>query len=135
MLVLPDGGRFPLQDPMTIGRGDDVTLKIDDRTVSRVAARIAGGPDGPMIEDAGSRFGITVSGQPLSAPRRLLAGQEIQLGSVVLRVESAVGASAPVAGQVGLSDPVGGGCESERDDGGSGRRDRDGVAPGGGGVA
>ena len=107
VLVLPDGGRFPLQDPMTIGRGDDVTLKIDDRTVSRVAARIAGGPDGPMIEDAGSRFGITVSGQPLSAPRRLLAGQEIQLGSVVLRVESAVGASAPVAGQVGLPDPLG----------------------------
>jgi putative peptide zinc metalloprotease protein len=107
VLVLPDGERFPLQDPMTIGRGDDVTLRIDDRTVSRVAARIAGGPDGPMIEDAGSRFGITVSGQPLSGPRRLLAGQEIQLGNVVLRVESAVRASASVAGQVGLPDASG----------------------------
>ena len=106
VLVLPDGERFPLRDAMTIGRGDDVTLKLDDRTVSRVAARIASGPDGPMIEDAGSRFGITVSGQPLSGPRRLLAGQEIQLGNVVLRVESAVAAAAPVAG--GLPDPSGG---------------------------
>ena len=89
VLVLPDGERFPLQDAMTIGRGDDVTLKLDDRTVSRLAARIAAGPDGPMIEDAGSRFGVIVSGQPLSEPRRLLAGQEIRLGNVVLRVESA----------------------------------------------
>jgi putative peptide zinc metalloprotease protein len=106
VLVLPDGERFPLQDPMTIGRGDDVTLRIDDRTVSRMAARIAGGPDGPMIEDAGSRFGITVSGQPLSEPRRLLAGQEIRLGSVVLRVESAVPrASAGIAGYPGVPDP------------------------------
>ena len=106
VLVLPDGGRFPLQDPMTIGRGDDVTLKIDDRTVSRVAARIAGGPEGPMIEDAGSRFGITVSGQPLSEPRRLLAGQEIRLGNVVLRVDSAMPpAGASIAGQPGFPDP------------------------------
>ena len=42
-----------------------------------------------MIEDAGSRFGVTISGQPLSEPRALAAGQEIRLGNVVLRVESA----------------------------------------------
>jgi putative peptide zinc metalloprotease protein len=106
VLVLPDGERIPLQAPMTIGRGDDVTLKLDDRTVSRMAARIAGGPDGPMIEDAGSRFGITVSGQPLSEPRRLLAGQEIRLGNVVLRVESAVPrVGAPLAGPPGVAGP------------------------------
>lgn len=105
MLVLPDGARFPLQDTMTIGRGDDVTLKLDDQTVSRLAARIAAGPDGPMIEDAGSRFGITVSGQPLSEPRRLLAGQEIRLGNVVLLVESAAPAGAAAAGQAAVMDP------------------------------
>ena len=30
-----------------------------------------------MIEDAGSRFGVTISGQPLSEPRVLAAGQEV----------------------------------------------------------
>jgi putative peptide zinc metalloprotease protein len=105
VLVLPDGERFPLQDAMTIGRGDDVTLKLDDQTVSRMAARIAAGPDGPMIEDAGSRFGITVSGQPLSEPRRLLAGQEIRLGNVVLRVESALPRAGVPVGGPGMPDP------------------------------
>ena len=59
-----------------------------------------------MIEDAGSRFGITVSGQPLSEPRRLLAGQEIRLGNVVLRVESAAAPrGAAVASGPALADP------------------------------
>ena len=44
MLVLPDGARVPLAAAMTIGRGEDATLKLDDRTVSRVHARIATGP-------------------------------------------------------------------------------------------
>ena len=43
-----------------------------------------------MIEDAGSRFGVTVSGQPLSEPRGCSPAQEIRLGNVVLRVESAL---------------------------------------------
>jgi putative peptide zinc metalloprotease protein len=88
LLVLPDGVRLPLRDAITIGRGDDVTVKLDDRTVSRLHARITTGPEGPMIEDAGSRFGVVVSGQPLSAPRSLVPGSEIKLGNVVLRVES-----------------------------------------------
>lgn len=104
VLVFPDGARFPLQGAMTIGRGDDVTLKLDDQTVSRMAARIALGPDGPMIEDAGSRFGVIVSGQQLSEPRRPLAGQEILLGNVVLRVESA---GAAVAGGSGMLEASG----------------------------
>ena len=88
VLVLPGGARYPVVDFMTIGRGDDATIKIDDQTVSRMHARIEWSPEGPMIVDAGSRFGITISGQQLDAPRRLLAGQEIRIGNVVLRVES-----------------------------------------------
>ncbi len=89
MLVLPGGSRLPIDEAMTIGRGDDATVKLEDRTVSRLHARITPGPDGPMIADAGSRFGVMVSGQALSEPRRLQAGTEIRLGNVVLRVESA----------------------------------------------
>ena len=95
----PTAGGFRCET-MTIGRGEDATLKLDDRTVSRLARADRGRPAGPMIEDAGSRFGVTVSGQPLSAPCLLPAGQEIQLGNVVLRVESAVRASRR-AGEVG----------------------------------
>jgi putative peptide zinc metalloprotease protein len=88
LLVLPDGVRMPLQDTITIGRGDGVTVKLDDRTVSRLHCRITTGPEGAVIEDAGSRFGVIVSGQALSGPRPLVTGSEIKLGNVVLRVES-----------------------------------------------
>jgi putative peptide zinc metalloprotease protein len=89
VLVLPSGMRLPIEDVMTIGRGDDATVKLDDRSVSRLHARITDAPDGPVIEDVGSRFGVLVSGQPLSEPRRLCPGAEIKLGNVILRIESA----------------------------------------------
>jgi putative peptide zinc metalloprotease protein len=95
LLVLPNGARLPLQDIVTIGRGDGVTVKLDDRTVSRLHCRITTGPQGPVIEDAGSRFGVIVSGQALSGPRPLVTGSEIKLGNVVLRVESEMPAPAP----------------------------------------
>ena len=79
VLVLPSGERLAVADTMTIGRDDAATLRLDDRTVSRSHARIVTGPNGPMIEDAGSRFGVTISGRPLSEPQQLLAGQEIRL--------------------------------------------------------
>lgn len=109
VLVLPDGTRHAVHDAMTIGRGDDATLKIADRTVSRLHARIVSGPGGFLIEDAGSKFGVMFSGRPLAAPLRLTPGQQIQLGNVVLRVENAAQAPASgavLAGGVGpLADP------------------------------
>ncbi len=74
VLVLPDRGRVPIEGQLTIGRGADATVRLDDPTVSRRHARIVLGPDGPLIEDAGSRFGVLVDGQTLKAPRLLLAG-------------------------------------------------------------
>lgn len=101
VLVLPGGIRLPIKDAMTIGRGDDATVKLDDRSVSRLHARIMPGAEGPVIEDAGSRFGVIVSGQPLSAPRLLFAGNEIRLGNVVLRVEQP---ASPAAAAVAPAD-------------------------------
>jgi len=95
VLVLPNGVRLPIRDSMTLGRGETADVRLEDRTVSRTHARIDSTPTGPMISDAGSRFGVRVSGEPLSEPRLLTAGALIQLGNVTLRVESAV---APVAG-------------------------------------
>jgi putative peptide zinc metalloprotease protein len=110
VLVLPTGVRLPIRDAMTIGRGETADVKLEDRTVSRLHARIDPTPDGPMISDAGSRFGVTVSGQRVSEPRRLTAGVVIQLGNVTLRVESALArAGGPaVPGTPAAADPTGG---------------------------
>ena len=99
VLVLPDGGRIPIEDRLTIGRADDAAIRLDDQTVSRRHARIVSGPDGPLIEDAGSRFGVLVDGERLTGARRLEPGTELRLGNVALRVEHA--APAPVAASVG----------------------------------
>ena len=93
MLVLPDGGRVPIDAAITIGRASDVTVRLDDQSVSRRHARIVLGPDGPVIEDAGSSFGTLVDGQPLAEPRRLEPGAELRLGNVLLRVERAAPAA------------------------------------------
>jgi len=92
-LVLPDRGRVPIEGELTIGRAEDATVRLDDPTVSRRHARIVGGPSGPVIEDAGSRFGVLVDGQTLAGPRLLLPGAQIRLGNVVLHVERAVASS------------------------------------------
>ena len=89
MLVLPDGRRVPIEEGMTIGRGEQATVRLEDETVSRVHARIVRRSDGLAIEDAGSRFGVFVAGEALSMPRRLKPGTEIALGDVVLVVEPA----------------------------------------------
>lgn len=101
VLVLPNGVRLPIRDAMTIGRGDTADVKLEDRTVSRMHARIDSTPEGPVISDAGSRFGVRVSGQALSEPLRLTAGAVIELGNVTLRVESAVAAAAGGGGSPG----------------------------------
>jgi pSer/pThr/pTyr-binding forkhead associated (FHA) protein len=92
-LLLPDGRRIPVTGPLTLGRSDDASVRITDQTVSRVHARITVGPDGPVIEDAGSRFGTILSGGQLSAPTRLLPGAQIKLGNVIISVESDAPAS------------------------------------------
>ena len=86
MLLLPDGSRVPISGSLTIGRGEEANIRIADPTVSRVHARISVGPDGPVIEDAGSSFGTTVSGNAVDGPRRLYPGAEIRIGDVFIGV-------------------------------------------------
>lgn len=63
-------------------------MQISDQTVSRLHARITPGPGGPVLEDAGSRFGTELAGDPLTGPATLHDGALIRLGDVVIRVES-----------------------------------------------
>lgn len=102
VLVLPDGSRVPIGAPLTIGRGEQANVRIADQTVSRVHARISLGPDGPVIEDAGSRFGTVLSGNALNGPTRLYAGAQIRIGDVFIGVE----ADAPVRRNAPSVEPV-----------------------------
>ena len=88
VLVLPDGHRVLIDGELTIGRADGASVRLDDLTVSRRHARIVLAPDGPVIEDAGSRFGVLVDGEAVTDPRSLGPDSEIRLGNVVLRVAS-----------------------------------------------
>jgi putative peptide zinc metalloprotease protein len=90
VLVLPDRARVPIEGQLTIGRAEDATVRLEDPTVSRRHARIVPGPDGPVIEDAGSRFGVLVDGETVAAPRLLQPGAEIRVGNVALHVERVV---------------------------------------------
>jgi putative peptide zinc metalloprotease protein len=90
-LVLPDGRRVTLCGPITIGRGEEADVRIPDRTVSRVHAKITVGPDGPLLEDAGSRFGTQLGGSLLTRATPLRAGAEIRLGDVTITIERDVG--------------------------------------------
>jgi DNA-binding winged helix-turn-helix (wHTH) protein len=68
-----------------IGRGADTSICIDAAGVSRHHARIVISGDGATIEDLGSKNGTYVGGERVTAPRRLDDGDQIRLGSVVVR--------------------------------------------------
>lgn len=95
-LVLPDASRVPVTGPLTIGRGEDADVRLDDLTVSRVHARISGGASGPMLEDAGSRYGTMLGGERVERPVRLTAGASIRVGDVNIAVERQSAPRAPV---------------------------------------
>lgn len=85
-----NGVRHPLTPPsLTIGRGTDATIRINDPGVSRVHARIIVNGTGPdqqlLVEDAGSTNGMIVDGQRVrQAP--LKVGSRIEIGSTKLTI-------------------------------------------------
>jgi putative peptide zinc metalloprotease protein len=95
ILALPAGERVPITRTLTIGRGGDVDVQIKDQTVSRVHARITFASGTPMLEDAHSRYGTLLDGNPVELPQPLLPGSEIRLGDAHLSVESEAPPPAP----------------------------------------
>lgn len=81
-----DMRRIPLTEGTNlIGRGPDTSIWIDAPGVSRHHARIVISGDEATIEDLGSKNGTYVAGERVAAPRRLDDGDQIRLGSVVVR--------------------------------------------------
>jgi pSer/pThr/pTyr-binding forkhead associated (FHA) protein len=80
---------FPLRaGENTIGRGPDADVRFDATGVSRRHARILVDGDHVVVEDVGSKNGTFVAGERITAPRRLLADDELGVGSVRARLTS-----------------------------------------------
>lgn len=92
LVVEVNGVRHPLTPPgLTIGRGTDADLRINDPGVSRLHARIvvdsATAPQNLRIEDLGSTNGIVVDGQRVRQAA-LAQGSRIEIGSTRLTIVS-----------------------------------------------
>ena len=84
--ILWQWGQVPLKDgDHLLGRDGDVAIWLESPTVSRHHALIrVSGPDA-TVEDLGSKNGTFLRGERLSAPAPLADGDEISVGSVLIR--------------------------------------------------
>jgi DNA-binding winged helix-turn-helix (wHTH) protein len=90
--LIKDGRRVPLQAGENIlGREDDGGIRIDSPTVSRRHARILVSASGASLEDMGSKNGTFLRRAPVTAAVPLADGDEIRVGSIVLRFRMASG--------------------------------------------
>jgi DNA-binding winged helix-turn-helix (wHTH) protein len=98
--ILWQWGRVPLTDgDHLLGRDGDVAIWLESPTVSRHHALIrVSGPDA-TVEDLGSKNGTFLRGERLSAPAPLADGDEISVGSVLIRfrrIESGIATATQV---------------------------------------
>jgi len=74
------GTEFALDKPVvTIGRSKQSDIRLQNLVVSRTHARLKADADGVVVEDAGSRNGITVNSRVVSRAR-LHDGDVVSLG-------------------------------------------------------
>lgn len=90
-----NGTRHPLQAPgLTIGRGTEADLRINDPGISRLHAqiRVNQGPAGDQVDivDLGSTNGIVVDGQKVRQAM-LAEGTRIEIGSTRMLVHAPAG--------------------------------------------
>ena len=83
------GRRIRIAERLTVGRGDDVGLVLDDPEMSRAHAVFAVTPDGLEIQDLGSLNGTWVNGERITAPTLLAAGDGVKVGTTRIEVLSA----------------------------------------------
>jgi pSer/pThr/pTyr-binding forkhead associated (FHA) protein len=90
LLIHPaDGGRATtakVTASMTIGRGSDCELRIEDTYASNQHARLFGRNGAWYVEDLGSTNGTFVNDQRLAAPARVEPGDKIRIGTTVMEL-------------------------------------------------
>ena len=84
--VIWQWGRVPLKDgDHLLGRDGDVSVWLESPTVSRHHALIRVNGPNATIEDLGSKNGTFLRGERLKAPASMSDGDEITVGSVLIR--------------------------------------------------
>jgi len=88
-LLIQDGelaGKTVLLDRpvITIGRGIDCSIVMNDASISRQHAQFSRLPGGDFVQDLASHNGTTVNAEPLLEPRLLHVGDRICLGTIRL---------------------------------------------------
>jgi pSer/pThr/pTyr-binding forkhead associated (FHA) protein len=71
---------------MTVGRGADCELRIDDTYASNQHARLFGRNGAWYVEDLGSTNGTFVNDQKLAAPAQVQPGDKIRIGTTVMEL-------------------------------------------------
>jgi DNA-binding winged helix-turn-helix (wHTH) protein len=81
--------QVPLMDGINvIGRAPDAAIQIDSPGISRYHARIVVADDDATLEDMNSKNGTQLNGARITGPSRIVDGDKIRLGAVVLIVRS-----------------------------------------------
>jgi diguanylate cyclase (GGDEF)-like protein len=79
------GATYPLTGPVSIGRGPEAQVSLDDDGISRRHCRIICGAGTYELEDLGSTNGSYVDYERVQGRIRLQDGARIQVGNTVLR--------------------------------------------------
>ena len=99
-LLSGQGEKMLVQGANVIGRAPDATIQIDSPSVSRYHARIVVSDDAATLEDLASRNGTYLNGTRVTGTAVLTDGNEIRLGSFVLKLRI----STPVSPTVSITD-------------------------------
>ncbi len=107
LILQEDNQRWPLnKDRLTIGRSPDCDIILPDRVVSRRHACIERRGDEYFILDDDSKNGTFVNGKPVTEPRRLIDGDEIQVALRFRLTFVDAGATAPLSMEEPAVTPV-----------------------------
>ena len=79
--------RYELDKLTIMGRADSAQLVLEDETASRHHAVITRSGEGYYLNDLDSANGVLLNGERISAPRRLLAGDLLELGGKTFKFE------------------------------------------------
>ncbi len=81
-----DGRQFAVMGEMTIGRAAECQVALDDTYISQLHARVTNSESGLVIEDLGSTNGTYVNRQRVTTPVYGEAGDQIQVGGIVMEL-------------------------------------------------
>lgn len=80
------GTKLAISGPIVIGRAPGADIVIADDFISSQHARVLPSGDGALLEDLNSTNGTILNGTRVTSPSLLDEGDEIELGTVTLKV-------------------------------------------------